>query len=192
MNREAWNKRHAEPSVRHWATETNDNLDGEVAHLPPGRALDLACGQGQNAVWLAERGWQVTAVDFSAAALAKAREKSSKVEWVEADLTEYEPEAGAYDLVTVLFLQLPSAERRVVLARAAAALAAGGLVLVVGHDKRNEGHGPRDPDVLYTPEEIVSELPGLVIQRAETVRRGDSLDALVRASRAARAEGQAS
>jgi SAM-dependent methyltransferase len=168
----------------------------EVEDLRPGRALDLGCGEGRNAVWLAQRGWRVTAVDFSEIALARARRlassRSAAVEWVVADLRAYEPPAGAFDLVLYLYVHLPAPARRLVLRRAAAALAPGGALLVLGHDLANltAGHGgPSDPAVLYTPAEIVTELPRLRIERAEQVARpveteeGEAvaIDALVRA-----------
>jgi SAM-dependent methyltransferase len=153
-------------------------LAAEVEGMPPGRALDLACGTGRNAVWLAEFGWRVTGVDFSEVALGKARRlarhRAVEVEWVLADVREWSPPAEAFDLVLVLYLQLPVEERRVVLARAAAALAPGGMLLVVGHDLSNltEGWGgPRSPAVLFTPEDVATELPGLMVDRAERVTR---------------------
>ena len=186
-----WERRAAEGRLH-----TAQILVAEVSHLPPRRALDLACGAGRNAVWLAERGWQVTAVDFSPVALAMARahaaERGVEVEWVEADLRAYEPPAKSFDLVLVLYLHLPAQERRAVLARAARALAPGGTFLLVGHDLANLGTnapGPSDPDVLYTPEDIVRELPDLRVIRAQRVARPVSfddqqavaIDALVRA-----------
>ena len=82
--------------------------------LAPGRALDLACGSGRNAVWLAEQGWTVTGVDFSDVALEQARglaaERGVEVEWLDADLREWVPDPGAFDLVVVLYLQLPAEE----------------------------------------------------------------------------------
>lgn len=169
--------------------------------MGPGQALDLGCGAGRNAVWLAERSWNVTAVDFSQAGLAKARRlaesRGVRVEWLLADLLDYRPPADAFDLVLVLYVHLPGEERRLVLGRAAAALAPGGTLLVVGHDLSNlsEGYGgPRNPEVLFTPEDLAPELPGLVIERAERVRRPipadggevEAIDALVRATRPAR------
>jgi SAM-dependent methyltransferase len=198
MEREDWNRRHLDPDVMAWAARPNRILVGELAGLAPGRALDLACGAGRNAVWLAEQGWQVTGVDFSDVALEGARRRAAElgveVDWVEADLRDYEPARAAFDLVLVVFLQLPADERRLVLARAAAALAPGGTLLVLGHDSRNltEGWGgPRDPAVLYTPEDLVAELPGLEIERAESVLRPvetdggtvNAVDALLRARR---------
>ncbi len=186
-----WQKRAAEGKLH-----PADILVAEVAHLPAGRALDLACGAGRNAVWLAERGWRVMAVDFSPVALAMAREHAAErgveVEWVESDLRAYEPPQRAFDLVLVLYLHVPPEERRAVLARAAGALAPGGTFLLVGHHLANLGTkapGPSDPAVLYTPEEIAGELPGLRVIRAQRVarpvvvddRQAVAIDALVRA-----------
>jgi hypothetical protein len=114
---------------------------------------------------------------------------------VEGDLLDWEPGEPAYDLVAVLYLQLPADERREVLARAAAAVTSGGTVLVVGHDLENlnGGHGgPKDPAVLFTPADVAAELPGLQIEKAERVLRPvrteggevQAIDALVRARRA--------
>ena len=144
----------------------------------PGRALDLACGAGRHAVWLAERGWRVTAVDFSEVALAEARRLAAAqgvdVEWVSADVLAWVPPARAFDLVLLLYLQLPSHELRTVLTRAAGALAAGGRLVVVGHhaDNLEHGHGgPTSAAVLYTEAEVEACLPGLEIERAERARR---------------------
>ena len=199
MQREDWDERYAEPTLL-WSATPNRFLVREAEDLRPGRALDLACGEGRNALWLAELGWHVTAVDFSSVAIGKARERATRaradIDFVCADLLEYEPETASYELVVLLYLQLPAEERRLVLARAAAALAPGGTFLLVGHDLLNltEGvGGPRDPRVLYTPDDIVAELPGLEIEKAERVPRDvedadrPAIDALVRARREARA-----
>lgn len=151
--------------------------------LPPGRALDLACGSGRHAVWLAERGWLVTAVDFSAEALRQARERAARaavdVDWMEADLVSFEPGHEAFDLVLVAYLHLPAHERRSILGRAAGAVAPGGMLLLVGHDVDNLGTGapgPKMAEVLYAPEDVVPELPGVAITRAEQVRRPVTLE----------------
>jgi SAM-dependent methyltransferase len=196
VKREAWDSKYAGSEFL-WTEEPNRFLVFELDGLAPGRALDLACGEGRNAVWLAQQGWLVTGVDFSQVALAKAAQlaesRGVEVEWVEADLLDYRPPAGL-DLVVAFYLQVPAAERRLVLARAAEALAPGGTVLVVAHDLLNltEGHGgPKEPEVLYTPDDVVGDLPGLDVERAERVRRpvpvdgGEAvaIDALVRAIR---------
>jgi SAM-dependent methyltransferase len=173
----------------------------ELTGLRPGRALDLAAGHGRHAVWLAEHGWRVTAVDFSRVGLDKARKLSAargvddgQVDWVVADLDDYRPAREAFDLVLMAYFQVGAALRAKVLARAATALAPGGTLLVVGHDLTNlaEGAGgPRYPEVLYTPEGISAGLRGLRIVRAGRVRRAvehdgapaTAIDTLVRAER---------
>lgn len=179
MNSEDWDRRYAGSELL-WTAQANRFLVAEVSDLPPGRALDLACGEGRNAVWLAEHGWDATGVDFSGAALAKARAlaeaRGVDGEWIQADLVDYAPEPGAYDLVVVLYLQLPVAERGSILRRAAAALAPGGVLLVVAHDRSNLEHGwggPQDPAVLYTAADVAADVAdhALVIERAETVER---------------------
>jgi SAM-dependent methyltransferase len=195
VKREDWDAKYA--AVENlWAARPNRFLVAEVGDLEPGRALDLACGEGQNAIWLATLGWDVTGVDFSEVAIAKARARAERdaltVEFVCADLAEYEPERSAYGLVIVLYLHIASSQRGAVHARASAALAPGGTFLLVGHDVANSTHGvggPSDPDLLYTADEIAAELPGLEIVKATTVLRDvqgedrDAIDTLVRARR---------
>jgi ubiquinone/menaquinone biosynthesis C-methylase UbiE len=153
-------------------------LVSAVEGSEPGRALDLACGAGRHAVWLAERGWQVTAVDFSETALAEARRlaaaRNVAVEWIAADVLAWEPPAHAFELVLLLYLQVPGHELRAALRRAARALAPGGRLVVVGHhsDNLEHGHGgPSSAAVLYTEADIEARLEGLEIERAERVRR---------------------
>lgn len=197
MLREDWDARYAEPTLL-WSATPNRFLVAEVAGLEPGRALDFACGEGRNALWLAEHGWRVTAVDFSGVAIEKARRRAQdegrEVDLVCADLLKYEPEGAAYDLVLVFYLQLPGVELGQVLARGVRALAPGGTFLLVGHDLKNISDGvggPSDPAVLYTPEDIVAALPSLDIEKAERVLRDvpdadrPAIDALVRARKRA-------
>lgn len=195
MQREDWDRKYAEKEQL-WSLEPNRVLVEEAAGLEPGRALDLACGEGRHAIYLAQLGWCVTAADFSEAAIAKAWKRAAnagvEVDFHCADVVSFDPEPGAFDLVLLFFLHLPADERRVVLGRAAGALASGGTFILVGHDLLNMSEGvggPSDPDVLYTPEDIVAELPGLEIEKAERVLRDvadadrPAIDALVRARR---------
>jgi SAM-dependent methyltransferase len=178
VEREGWNRRW-EQRDHHCADDPVDVLEHELAGLPPGRALDLGCGAGRSGVWLAEHGWQVTGVDFSDVALGLARQRRPDVDWVLADLRDYEPERAAFDLVLVLFVHFPPEERRALLGRAAAALAPGGTALVVGHDVTNLGTGapgPSSPEVLYTPDEVARELEGLEAVKAESVTRRVDID----------------
>jgi SAM-dependent methyltransferase len=201
MDREEWNRRYAGRELL-WTGMPNRFLVAGTDGLSPGRALDVACGEGRNAVWLAEQGWRVTGVDFSDVALEKARRLAAargvEGEWVAADLLAYRPEELAFDLVVLFYLQVPEAERRAVVRAAAGAVAPGGVFLLVAHDSSNldEGHGgPQEPAVLYTAADVVADLDGsgLAVERAERVERpvetpdGEriALDALVRAERPA-------
>lgn len=161
-----------------WTERPNQLLVEEISGLKPGRALDLGAGEGRNAAWLAEQGWHVTAVDFSRVALERgaaiAQRAGVKVEWVPADLTDYRPATATFDLVVILYLHLPPGARRSVLEQAVTALRPGGRLLIVGHDLENlgAGHGgPQEPSVLYTPDRIAAQLPGLTLARAQTVKR---------------------
>jgi SAM-dependent methyltransferase len=201
VDSQQWDERYSGAEFE-WSTRPNQFVAAELADLPPGRALDLAAGEGRNTVWLAERGWRVTAVDFSRVGLEKGRKLGAargvndrQVDWIVADLRDYQPERGAFDLVLIAYVQVSPDLRGKVLADAAAALAPGGTVFVIGHDVTNltEGvGGPQVPEVLYTPEAVSAELPGLRVVRAERVRRtveredgpATAIDTLVRAIRA--------
>ena len=198
MDQREWDELYASHELV-WTAEANRFVAEELAGLAAGRALDLGTGEGRNAIWLAERGWQVTAVDFSAVGLAKAAELAAGhgvtgVRWVEADLREYQPGSAAYDLVLLAYVHLPPDEFGALLQMAASALAPGGTLLVVGHDVDNIAHGhggPQDPRILHRVQDVVAALPGLAIQRAEQARRpvltGDgeraAIDSVVRAQR---------
>jgi SAM-dependent methyltransferase len=185
VKREDWNARYAEQELV-WSAGPNRFLVSELAGLEPGRALDLACGEGRNAIWLAEQGWDVAAVDFADVAVEKGRRRNADVDFRVADVLELDPGERTYDLVIVFYLQLPWEQLERVLRRAAAAVAPGGTFLLVGHDLRNltHGHGgPKDAAVLYRAEDVPAALPGLDVVRAEPVDRDGAVDALVRATR---------
>ena len=199
MDSASWDRRY-EGTELVWTAEPNRFLVAETETLAPGRALDLACGEGRNAVWLAERGWQAVGVDFSEVGLQKARELADRrgvnVEWVAADLIDYRPDPNAFDLVIVFYLQVPAEDRRSIVRAAVEAVGPGGTFLLVAHDSSNlqHGHGgPQDPARLYTAEDVVTDIEGrgLQIERAQHVERpvqtpgGEriALDALVRARR---------
>ena len=139
MDPTAWNERYAAADLV-WSAEPNRFLPPEVAGLAPGRALDVACGEGRNAIWLARQGWDVVAVDFAEAGIAKGRRLAADagvdVDWVVADVTTFDP-PGRFDLVIVFYLQLVDAALTATLRRVAAACAPGATVLVVGHHVDN-------------------------------------------------------
>ena len=144
FDRDFWDRRWADVLAAHPEVvvqrEPNSWLTSAAAGLDPGRALDAGCGHGSEALWLAARGWRVTAVDFSAAALSFGRTTSEglgpeiarRVEWVEADLAEWGPVAGAFDLVTSLYVHVSGSVQEMV-QRLSVGVAPGGRLLLVGH-----------------------------------------------------------
>ena len=178
MDAEAWDQRYAASELV-WSREPNQFVAAELAELTPGTAVDLAAGEGRNAIWLASRGWSATAVDFSQVALDKgarlAGEAGIEVTWVCADATTWQP-AAPVDLVVIAYLQVPADDRRRAVRGAAGMLAPGGTLLLIAHDSTNlaEGTGgPQDPSVLMTADDVLDDLSGLEVEvlRAERVAR---------------------
>lgn len=172
-----WDERYGGSELL-WSKEPNRFVAELVAPLRPGRALDVACGEGRNAIWLASRGWEVVALDFSRVALERARRLAGKaavsISWTESDLLRDDLPDGPFDLVLLSYLHLPQPAMGELWKRAAGRLAPGGRLLVLGHAKRNlsEGTGgPQDEALLYQPEEVVLFLPGLDVLRADEVTR---------------------
>lgn len=161
---EAWNALYEEkPAV--WSGAPNAQLVEEVSDLAPGKALDVGCGEGADAVWLAQRGWQVTATDISSVALDRAREHAAAVAdvtFVQVDLVEEPPSPGTYDLVSAQFFQIIDPPRSRFMRSLGEAVAPRGHLLIVGHhpDGTLAPSGRhRDPDRFYTPDEITSLFP---------------------------------
>lgn len=158
---------HYATKPRLWSGRPNRWLVTEAADLAPGRALDAGCGEGADAIWLAERGWQVTGTDVSQVALERARAAAEqagvadRITFAVGDLRDDIPAEQAYDLVSVQYLHLPSAIRRPAYARLAAAVAPGGTVLLVGHHPRDlDGPMPRpqDRDLFADEQELAAAL----------------------------------
>jgi len=199
MQRSDWNARYDAKDLV-WGTEPNCFVADALAALPAGTALELACGEGRNSLWLAGRGWRVTAVDFSDVAIERARrlaqESGHKVDFEVADVTRYAPAPAGYDLVVITYLQVPGDDRARAFACAVSALAPGGTLFAVGHARRNlaEGYGgPSDAGVLWEPAEVRAQLEAasLAVQLCEHVDRPvetddgprTAIDMLVRAQR---------
>ena len=177
MDADAWDARYAsQPMV--WSAGPNALFADLVADWTPGRALDVACGEGRTAIWLAQRGWSVRAVDFSAAGIAKGRERAAaeglEVDWQVGDVTTADLGSG-YDLVALLYLQLPHEQQATVVDRCVEALAPGGRLVVIAHDLDNLARGvggPQDASVLPTPELLRQWAHGAHVDRCEQVDRG--------------------
>jgi SAM-dependent methyltransferase len=178
VDADAWDERYAAVDLV-WSSGPNQFVAASLAGLPPGDALDLACGEGRNALWLAGLGWRVTALDFSRVAVERGRrlaeEAGVEVAWQVGDaLTAPLP---GVDLVVLAYLQLPADERRTAVRRAWDRLRAGGTFLLVAHDTTNlsEGTGgPQDAAVLMTAADVLDDLAGadgVEVVRAERVAR---------------------
>ena len=197
MDAAAWDERYSQSELV-WGAPPNAVVVERVTSLPRGRALDLACGEGRNAHWLATRGWEVTGLDYSAVALDKARRVAAeaprsvreRLDYRVADVTDSDL-GGEYDLVLMIYLHLAPEERLQVVNRAISALKPDGILMILGHDAVNLSQGvggPQDPEILYTPDELVNSFDGrLAVDVAERRFRetdaGTAIDALVVAHR---------
>jgi SAM-dependent methyltransferase len=173
-----WDERYAQGE---WPTEPDPLLVELTGSLPPGQAIDLGCGTGRNAVWLATAGWRVTGVDGSSVGLAQAGGRAESVGaslvTVRADLAEYRPDSGAYDLVVVANIHLPIDERDYLFTGAADALAPGGHLYVVGHHLESLGlAGPPNPDRLYTENLLGDAFSELDVVRLGRTGHGDTAE----------------
>jgi SAM-dependent methyltransferase len=167
FDQQSWEQQYrAHPAV--WSGRPNAPLVAEAAGLTPGTALDVGCGEGADALWLAARGWEVTAVDFSTIALERAAthaealgaDVAGRITWAHADVTVWGPEEQ-FDLVSTHFMHLPGEPRRSLIARLAAAVAPGGTLLVVGHhpsDLETGARRPPVPDMFFSAEEVAGSL----------------------------------
>jgi SAM-dependent methyltransferase len=166
-----WDNLYLEKDKR-WSGNPNPQLVAEVSDLPPSTALDVGCGEGADAIWLAERGWQVTGVDVSSVALDRAKEHSTEVKWLHLDMTE-EPAPGTYDLVTASYLHLkPRADMLLIHKRIAEAVAPGGTLLIAGHDPKEIHRHELDisEDTFFDAETLMGLFPkdNWIVEVAET------------------------
>ncbi|MDT0115568.1 methyltransferase domain-containing protein [Microbacterium sp. PRF11] len=182
MDAAQWDERYRASAGGVWATQPPAVVREIAATLVPGTAIDVATGDGRTALWLAERGWACTGVDFSSAglALAAARPGGDRVDWTVGDVREWHPKTPV-DLVISCYLHLRDSAAAI--ARIAEWVAPGGTLVVLGHDVENiaaGGHGPSDPAILYTPELLRGAVDERFrIERCERVTR-TSADAELR------------
>ncbi|HEY3466943.1 MAG TPA: class I SAM-dependent methyltransferase [Amycolatopsis sp.] len=192
LKQEFWEAMYQRDEHRIWSGNVNTNLSSEVDGLTPGRALDLGCGEGGDAIWLAKRGWTVDGADISTVALARAAEAAAEagvtVRWLHRDIVKWQPEER-YDLISAQYMHLPPDLRRDVFTAAAAAIKPGGSLLVVGHSPKamREFDGQKPPEELYfEPEEITGYLGDAwewIVETCETRGEGHHTDAVYRARR---------
>ncbi|MGY1661535.1 class I SAM-dependent methyltransferase [Geodermatophilus sp. SYSU D00705] len=186
MRAQEWDQRYAEQ--RQWSAEPNALVAELLSGLPPGTAVDLAAGEGRHALWLADRGWLVTAVDFSTAGLDRGRRQpgAERVTWVAADVLGWDAPPDSLDLVLVAYLHLPEADTVALLRRAVGWLRPGGRLLVLGHDVDNVTAGvggPQDPAILHSVARLAPVAGLLDVDRCAQVPRstpaGTALDTLL-------------
>ena len=174
FDRAFWDDRYrSAPSL--WSGRPNARLVSEASGLHPGTALDAGAGEGADAIWLAGRGWRVTAVDISGVALeraaaharaaadAAAGPAAGRIDWLCRDLTAWQPPEGAYDLVTAQYLHPPPATRGPLFRALAAAVASGGSLLIVGHHPSDMGTTmprPTNPERFFTGDDIAALVGG--------------------------------
>ncbi|MGH3628299.1 MAG: class I SAM-dependent methyltransferase [Sciscionella sp.] len=172
-----------------WGRSANELLEELLTEQRAGRAVDLACGAGRHAHWMAARGWQVRAVDFSSTALEVARseapDSASGIDWVQADVRSWDC-PDRVGVVLIAYLHLPEAELRTVLRRAAGWLVPGGRLIYLGHAWENLRHGvggPTHAEVLPTASSLATAAQPLRIEQLRHVARrtdeGTAIDLLL-------------
>ena len=202
FDRDSWERRWAQALTEHGdkvaRMPPNAHLLAEVVDLRPGRALDAGCGHGAEAIWLAASGWQVTAVDFSATALAHARstaeavgqDVAARIDWVEGDLGSWAPGPRAFDLVSCLYVHVAGSVGEMV-TRLASGVAPGGTLLMVGHRPVDPATGAPTPaagQVQVSVDDVVRALESadwqvVVAEDRPRAAAGTGVDAVVRAVR---------
>ena len=185
MRAAEWDARYAAVD-RVWSTGPNVFVEENCAVLPPGRALDVAGGEGRNALWLADRGWEATVADFSAVALQRAahlwdqrEDRVGRLHVHQVDVLADPLGDQSFDLVLVCYLQVPAGPRRTAHASAATAVAPGGTLLVVAHHTDNLADGvggPQDPAVLFSEDDVVADLADTGLEIVSAVRAARAVE----------------
>jgi 2-polyprenyl-3-methyl-5-hydroxy-6-metoxy-1,4-benzoquinol methylase len=168
VTREFWDDRYGSAD-RIWSGNPNQQIVEHVADLAPGTALEVGCGEGADAIWLAERGWRVSAIDVSTVALARAARQAAeagteiaeRIDWQQADILSWQPAPRQFDLVTAHFIHVPTLEREQLHRRLAEAVRPGGTLLIVGHhpsDLETSVGRWRLVDFLFTAEQVAAAL----------------------------------
>ena len=184
MDAEAWDERY-KAAERLWSTAPNVFVEKRLADREPGVGLDLASGEGRNAIWLAERGWDMTAVDFSSVALKRGQASSDTVEFIVADVFTWEPDRR-FDLILIAYLQVEAEPLAELVRRASGWLNPGGELFMIGHDISNldEGvGGPQVPDILWDLDLMLEWLGELRVIEGGIVKRPVEVDGDIRYAR---------
>ena len=178
-----WDARYQEKDGAMWSGRPNGRLVAEVSGLAAGRALDVGCGEGADAIWLAGQGWEVTAVDVSSVAVDRARDAAGRarvtVEWLSGDALAMDLPVGAFDLVSLQYPALPKAAGDAAVRKLLGTVRPGGLLLAVYHDlddehrERMREHGA-DPDDFVGADDLARLVAdGFDVETNEVVPRID-------------------
>ncbi len=202
--RQLWNERYASKELI-WSVGPNQLFASEVGTLKPGKAIDIACGEGRNAIWLAEEGWEVTAIDFSDVAVEKGRQIAEKrgvnVTWIADDVSTRKLPEEEYDLVVVLYLHTGESERKKWLQNTLDSVKPSGTFIYIAHDPSNIDNGVGGPqDIAFLPsvDDITRAMSAFQIETARVIERpvvndpghgkelkGVALDSIIRATKKA-------
>jgi ubiquinone/menaquinone biosynthesis C-methylase UbiE len=172
MDATGWDHKYQE-AAHLWPATPNIFVADRLRDATPGRGLDLAAGEGRNAIWLASLGWTMTAVDFSEVAINRGVAQGRDVDFVVGDVLEWEPDSR-FDLILIAYLHLESADYEKVVHRAIEWLEPGGELFMIGHDVSNIQHGwggPQSPEILWDVDEMIGWMEGLTIVEGQVVRR---------------------
>ena len=170
-----WDGRYRDPGDTMWSGRPNGRFVAEVEELSPGHALDVGCGEGADAIWLAQRGWTVTAIDVSEVAVTRARAAAEAadvtVEWVSGDALATPFPPGSFDLVSIQYPALPKASGEAAVQALLASIRSGGVLLAVYHDLDDEHRAHMktkgfDPADYFSADDLVPLLAaGFIIER---------------------------
>lgn len=177
MDSSGWDQRYESKEML-WSRLPNTFVKSRLRDAEPGTGVDVACGEGRNAIWLADRGWEMTAVDFSAVAIERGRSLSDKVNFVQSDVFTWDPRR-LFDLVLIAYLQVEAEPLSELVRRAGGWLEHGGELFMVGHDISNldEGvGGPQVPERLWDLDLMLEWLEGLRVVEAGVVKRPVEVD----------------
>jgi len=191
MSNQMWDEKYQGKELV-WSADPNQFLPLAVTDLPVGKSLDLACGEGRNAIWLASQGWDSTAVDFSDVGLKKgqaiAENEGLTVNWVLSDVLTYHPDER-FDLIIIFYVHLPSDQLDVIFKTSRELLTPGGKIVGVGHALRNltDGvGGPQHPSILWEVSSMQDRLDGLdavvVDERTRETEAGTAVDVYLEAT----------
>ncbi len=172
MDSRAWDDRYR-LADRLWSADPNLFVVDRLGRATPGEGLDVAAGDGRNAIFLAEQGWSMRAVNFSAVAIQRGRSLTTDVVFEVADVTAYEP-GQAFDLVLIAYLHLPADDMAPLVKRSLTWLNPGGELFMIGHDRSNldDGYGgPQVPEILWDVDETLTWLDDTRVIEALRVRR---------------------